>query len=86
MTSKVTFGASALGNAILGVQVDNFWPQISPIFPTGASHYNENQSQYAVRSPNQTYVSITSHLGGHRRVSGELLNDSWTTYLISVHF
>ena len=66
--------------------MDGFWPQISPILPTGASHNDVNQSKYAVPSPTQTYVSITSHSGGHRRVSGELLNDFWTTYPKSAHF
>ena len=56
-------------------KIDDLWPQISRILPTGASHNDENQSKYAVASLTQTYVPITFHLGGHTRVSGKLLNN-----------
>ena len=58
---------------------DNFWPQISPILPTGASYNDKTMSKYVSTSSNQTYLSITTHFGGHGRVIGELLSDFWST-------
>ena len=81
----MTSETSAPNNPIFGVQMDDFWPKISLILPTGASHNDVNQSQYAVPSPTQTYVSITYHFGGHMRVSGELLND-FGTFISKVPF
>ena len=68
------------------MQIDDFWPMILPIYPTGASRNDAIQSKYAVPFQTQTYVSITSHFGGHRQVSGDLLSDFWPNYPKSAHF
>ena len=58
---------------------DDFLPQISPILPTGTSHNDKNHSKWVSTSWKQTYLPITNHFGGHRRVSGKLLSDFWST-------
>ena len=37
-----------------GHKNDDFWPQISPILPTGTSKNEVNQSQYVIAMSNQT--------------------------------
>ena len=59
--------------------IDEFWPQISSNFPSGATNYNKNQSKYVLNSSNQIFLLITTHFGEHRRVFGKLLSDFWGT-------
>ena len=54
---------------------DNFWPQISPILPTGTSDSDKNHSKYPFTSSKQTHLPITNHFGELKRVSGKLLSD-----------
>ena len=61
------------------MKFDDFWPQISPILPTGVSQNDKNYSKYVFNSSRQTYLPITDHFGGQRRVFGKLLIDFWNT-------
>ena len=56
-------------------KIEDFYPQISPFLPTGASQNDRNQSKYAVTGWNQSYIPMTTHFGEHRRLFGKLLSD-----------
>ena len=60
-------------------KIDDFWPQISPFLPTGASHNDTDQSKYVLTSSNQTYLAITNHFDRYWRVFVKLLGDFWST-------
>ena len=60
-------------------KIKDFLPQISPFLPSRGSHNDTNQSKYVLTSSNKTYLAITNHFGGSRRVFGKLLWDFWST-------
>ena len=65
---------------------DDFWPQISPILPTGAPPNDKKHSKYVLNLSKQTYLSITNHFGGLRRVYCKILIDFWSTSPKSTNF
>ena len=69
------FGKLLIDFWSISPKFDYILPQISPIFPTGVSQNDKNPSKYVFNSSKQTYLTITNHLGGHKRVFGKLLID-----------
>ena len=66
------FGASA-------PKIEDFWPHILPILPTGASSNDVNLSKYVINLSNQTYLPIIIRFGGHGGVFCKILSDFWST-------